>query len=76
MNEPRQCRCCRVPIAVGMLACRKHWYDLPRQVRERVLHTHRVGDRPSYVAAVRDADQVWRDLGVWQERSTDVPPEG
>ena len=36
-----------------MLACRKHWYDLPGQLRVAILTSYRGCDRKGYVANVR-----------------------
>jgi hypothetical protein len=62
-QSPRECRCCRKPIPIGMLACRKHWFDLPQVLRNAILITYRGGDREAYVLHVREADRIWRELG-------------
>ena len=48
-----------------MLACRRHWYDLPGQLRVAILTSYRGGDRKGYVANVRAAELVWR-RGFWR----------
>jgi hypothetical protein len=64
MIEVRNCRCCGAEVRVGMLACRNHWFILPRPLRDAILTTYRGGDKPAYVANVREADKVWAELGV------------
>ena len=60
-DEKRTCRRCGVVIPAGMLACRYHWYQLPRQLREWILATYRAGDHKAYVEYVRKADQIWKE---------------
>jgi hypothetical protein len=32
---------CRVEVVASQLACRSHWFSLPREVRDRVNRTYR-----------------------------------
>jgi hypothetical protein len=50
-----------------MLACRKHWYDLPGQLRVAILTSYRGCDRKGYVANVR---AVGRGATIGQPLST------
>jgi len=50
---------------IGMLACRHHWYLLPRPLREAILIAFRGGNRRAYVGHVREAERVWQEFGVW-----------
>jgi hypothetical protein len=70
-DAARQCRCCRVSIRVGMLACRNHWFMLPVELRDAILVTYRGGDREAYVANVHEADRLWLEAGVFV-----APPKG
>ena len=67
----RRCRCCGMQIHFGHLACRNHWYVLPRPLREAILTTYRAGNKHAYVANVRSAEQVWREIGCWKDDSND-----
>ncbi len=69
-DECRECRCCRSPISVGMLACRNHWFMLPVPLRDAILLAYRGGDHGAYVANVREADRLWREAGVWRPGET------
>lgn len=70
MTEPHHCRCCGTQISFGHLACRNHWYVLPRPLREAILSTYRAGaaQRTAYVENVRAAEKVWREIGCWVDR--------
>lgn len=35
--------CCSVPVPPEMLMCKKHWFSLPRSMRNRVWATYRKG---------------------------------
>lgn len=65
MTEVRRCRCCGVQITFGHLACRNHWYVLPRPLREAILSAYRAGNKPAYVENVRSAEKIWKETGVW-----------
>lgn len=65
----RECRACRQPIPDGMLACKPHWFMLQPFLRQRIMAAYRGGAgvaSRSYVAAVTDADSVWKQKGVWK----------
>jgi hypothetical protein len=62
-TESRRCRRCGIAIPAGMLACRYHWYVLPRRLREDILASWRDGNREAYVGFVHKADQVWKADG-------------
>lgn len=56
---------CRRQVSGDMLACRAHWYELPRGLRQRVYATYRrrqrTGDARGHREALRDASMVWAD---------------
>lgn len=55
---------CGAQVPPAMWGCRRHWYRLPKVIRDRIWRTYRAGQeedgRPSaaYIAAARDA-QAW-----------------
>ena len=61
MVSEHKCRRCGLPIPAGMLACRYHWFVLPRALREDILKAHREKRREAYVGFVRKADKVWEE---------------
>lgn len=53
----------RIPDAV--LACRQHWFALPRAIRGRINRWYFIGQtaatmRPEYAAALEEAQAYWR----------------
>lgn len=56
---------CNVEVPPKMLACRAHWYALPRRIRDRIWRTYRAGQeidkQPSdeYTAAFDEAQAFW-----------------
>ena len=34
---------CNVPVPPEMFACRRHWFALPKQLRDRIWAAYRVG---------------------------------
>jgi len=60
-----ECRCCRMPVATGMLACKPHWYMLPQSLRNNIWRTYREGHTLEYAGYVRKADEVWKFKGAF-----------
>jgi hypothetical protein len=46
---------CDQQVPADQLACRSHWFSLPRDLRNRVWSAWRAGDQTRHAAAVRDA---------------------
>jgi hypothetical protein len=63
---------CREPVPPAMWGCRRHWYALPKDLRDRIWRAYRPGQEidltPSaaYIAVAREA-QAWI--------AKNVPPE-
>jgi len=72
MTTFHKCRCCGAQITMGKLACRYHWYALPRRLREAINSTWRGDDKASYAANIREAERLWQENGMWQQQP---PPE-
>lgn len=51
---------CPQLVQDSMLACRRHWFELPSALREGIWRAHRAGDRAKYRELVRQAEAVWR----------------
>lgn len=66
MNEPRECRCCRIPVPSGRLACGPHWKMLPEPIKSAVLQTYRDKLWRAYALNVRAADAFWQARGLWK----------
>lgn len=60
-----ECRCCRKPVQDGMLACRIHWFMLPKPIRNAIWSTYRNGPSLDYAAAVSRADVFWKAKGIF-----------
>ena len=52
---------CEARVSSDMLACRPHWYQLPKEIRDRVWATWRSGDDAGHDQAVMDAVSWYRD---------------
>lgn len=50
---------CDVEVPFERLACREHWFDLPRAIRIRVTSTWRRQDMIAHRAAVSEALAWW-----------------
>ena len=46
---------CGVQVKDDLLMCRRHWYMVPKPLRDAVWETYRHGPRRAYVANVRQA---------------------
>lgn len=51
---------CPQLVQDSMLACRRHWFELPAELRARIWEHYRSGDRVQHMAAVREAHRFWR----------------
>jgi hypothetical protein len=49
---------CRVEVVQSQLACRSHWFSLPREVRDRVNRTYRNRDRDPHAHRQAIAEAV------------------
>lgn len=55
---------CRQPVPDSRLACRTHWYALPKDVRDRIWATYVPGQTAAtmsddYAQALGHAREVW-----------------
>jgi hypothetical protein len=66
MTDHRECRCCRMPIPTGKLACGKHWFMLDLKLRRDINMAWQSHDHDAYVHAVRRADAAWQEAGLWK----------
>jgi len=66
IDSPRECRCCRIPIGPGKLACRQHWFMLPIELRRAITHTYLAHKMRAYVENVTEAERIWKEQGVWR----------
>ena len=53
---------CTVEVRQEQLACRVHWYALPKPLREEIWRFYRDGDHLSHQAAVREAVRLLNEL--------------
>lgn len=51
--------CLVTKLPYAMLACPKHWYELPEDLRTRIWRTWRRTDTVAHRAAVAEAVEVW-----------------
>ena len=51
---------CRVQVPTTMLACRTHWYALPRDLRQTISAAYKAGDTVGHREAYLEAVGVWR----------------
>jgi hypothetical protein len=49
---------CRVEVAASQLACRSHWFSLPREVRDRVNRTYRDRHRDPHAHRVAITEAI------------------
>ncbi len=55
---------CGKQVPPAMWGCAKHWFTLPKRLRDRIWESYRIGQEitgtpsPDYVAAARDV-QAW-----------------
>jgi hypothetical protein len=61
-----QCRCCRKTIADGLLACKEHWFMLPKRLRAAIYETYRSGNPRAHAENVSQADKLWQAAGLWK----------
>jgi hypothetical protein len=66
MAELRECRCCRIGIPAGRLACAPHWRMLPAPLKAAISETYRRRDFKAYVKNVDEADRLWQEAGLWK----------
>lgn len=55
---------CKERISDGVLACREHWFELPRPIRGRINRWYFIGQSaatmtPEYREALADARAFW-----------------
>jgi hypothetical protein len=72
VNHVCHARKCMVPVPPKMLMCKRHWYMVPKELRDRVWATYRRGQEidkdPSmeYLdAAMAAVRSVAEQEGVW-----------
>ncbi|MDA8290465.1 MAG: hypothetical protein M0Z33_02120 [Actinomycetota bacterium] len=53
--HPCPARACGEQIAFHMLACRRHWHRLPRDLRALLVTTWKTGDLTRYVSLREEA---------------------
>ena len=59
---------CDVKVSPSMLACRKHWYQLPKHLRDDVWRTYVAGQEitksPSkeYMEVIARVQKYWRSI--------------
>jgi hypothetical protein len=46
---------CTADVPHNQLACRGHWYSIPKEIRDRVWSAYRANDTKTHAQAVRDA---------------------
>lgn len=57
---------CSIPVPPKMLACRAHWFQLPKPIRDRIWATYRPGQEvdkrfsDAYSDAFDAAQAFWR----------------
>jgi hypothetical protein len=61
----RECRCCRIEVPYGKLACDTHWRMIPQPLRLAIISTYGKRDWKAYAANVREADKLWQAAGFW-----------
>lgn len=58
---------CKVPVHPSLHACKRHWNELPRGLREAVWEHYRIGQevdkKPSknYLLAIKETEKWWRE---------------
>jgi hypothetical protein len=50
---------CTARVRNDLLACRPHWFELPRDIRDRVWRAWTTGSVIAHRAAVSDAITYW-----------------
>lgn len=50
---------CDTEIGLELLACRRHWYELPIKLRNDIWRHYRSGNTTAHRAAVVEAVRVW-----------------
>ena len=51
--------CCETPVPPAMWGCKKHWFKLPKELRDRIWRTYKPGQEitktpsPEYIAAAK-----------------------
>ena len=66
-HPARECRCCRMPVPFGKLACAEHWRMLPQPLQLAIISTYSRHAMRDYVANVKQADKIWQAAGLWKQ---------
>lgn len=61
---------CEVPKVSSMYACKKHWFSLPKKIRDRIWRGYR-GDSTLWHEADKEASEHWK-----QEIDNERPTPG
>jgi hypothetical protein len=72
LAQVHECRCCGAPIPHELLACPQCWQLLPRELKGRIVTTHRKGPTEKYVEHVRAAEAIWKDTKFWVAKAAVV----
>lgn len=59
---------CQMQVSRMHLACRPHWYQLPKPLRDAIWQTHKSGDRTAWSKNVTEAKKIWSEHAA--ERGT------
>lgn len=57
---------CDVHVPPAMFSCRRHWFQLPKRLRDAIWAAYvpgqenRMDPSPAYLQAARAADEYWR----------------
>ncbi len=46
---------CNQQIPQHMLACKRHWFEVPKPLRDAIWQTYRSGDKAAHSVNVREA---------------------
>lgn len=57
--------CCQLAVEPGHLMCRRHWFQLPADLREDIHRAHRRADRDRFQMLVTEARDLV-DSGMYQ----------
>lgn len=66
-NPRRECRCCRIEVPYGRLACKEHWFMLPVPLRLAIISTYSKKKWKAYADNVKQADELWQKAGLWRK---------
>jgi hypothetical protein len=68
--QPHRCHhpTCDVPVPPRLLACRRHWFQLPKRLRDRIWATYRPGQEIDKRSSDEYSEAFDACIAFWRAR--------